>query len=259
MREKTNKYLVAVVNTNPAKPAADYLKKAKSLGCSLILFPESYSEHREVSKLAALARNHQVYILAGINEMSRQRKYKSVFLYSPNGKVKRIHRKTILTNSEIRNGFKEGNSIEVFNSPFGKIGVSICLENWHPETQRILTLKGAEIVFAPSEFGMKRKGEFDFYDNWRDMLKIRAIENVAYVVCCTQAIGEKPLGVVINPEGRVLAERNKEGIITAAISLDKVRKMRKGDYQERIAAKIRFEKRRPELYSRISRKMILVH
>jgi len=244
-----NKYKIAAVNAGPPKATEDYLKKAKALGCKLACFPESYRTDKETPKLAGLAKNYKIHILGGIDEISERKKYKSVFLFFPDGKTKRIHQKTILTDSEIRDGFKRAGRIEVFNSLIGKIGVSICLENWHPETQRVLALKGAEIIFAPSEFGMKQKGEFDFYNNWRDMLKIRAIENLAYVICCTNAVGEKPLGVIINPEGGILTERDKEGVITATIDIGKARKMRKGDYQEKIAAKIRLEKRRPELYS----------
>lgn len=249
-----DKFKVAAVNPDPQKPAKYYLQKVKTMGCQLVCFPESYQKDNDAQKLARLAKTYKLYILAGIDGLSKRKKYKSVFLYFPNGEIKRLHSKTILTNSEIRKGFKVGDRIEVFNSPLGKIGVSICLENWHPETQRTLALKGAEIIFAPSEFGMKKKGEFDFYDNWGDMLKIRAIENLAYVICCTNAIGEKPLGVIIDPEGRILAERNKEGTITATIDINKIRKMRIGDYQEKIAAKIRFEKRRPELYSCLIKK-----
>jgi len=247
------KYKIAAINASPIKPTEDYLKKAKSLGCKLVCFPESYRKDKEVQDLVSLAKNYKVYILVGIDGTNKQKKYKSVFLYFPSGKAKKIHQKTILTNSEIRERFTKGNKIKVFNSPLGKIGVSICLENWHPETQRALALKGAEIIFTPSEFGMKKKREFDFYNNWRDMLKIRAIENLAYVICCTNAVGEKPLGVIIDPEGRILAEKNKEGIITATINLNRVRKMRTGDYQEKIAPKIRFTKRRPELYRRLSK------
>ncbi len=249
-----DKFRVAAINADPAKPTESYLRKVKSLDCKLICFPAYYRRNENLPEMTRLAKAYKTYILAGIDEVNSRSGYKSVFLFFPDGKKRRLHRKTILANFEKKDGFREGKSIKVFASPFGKIGVSICLESWYPETPRILALKGAEIIFAPAGFGMKKGLKFDFYDNWRDMLKIRAIENLAYVICCTNAVGEKPLGVIINPEGRILAERMGEGIVTTTISLKWVRKMKTGDYEERIAAKIRLEKRQPGLYRDLIRK-----
>jgi predicted amidohydrolase len=108
------------------------------------------------------------------------------------------------------------------------VGAALCLENWLPEIPRSLALAGAELLYAPSALGLSVAGRFDYYESWRRMLMVRATENVCYVAACTNALAQKPLAIVVDPDGRVLAERDRPGLISAPVYPEEVRRRRSG-------------------------------
>jgi predicted amidohydrolase len=44
---------------------------------------------------------------------------------------------------------RPGNSIDVIDTEFGRLGIAVCSDFWVPETIRMLALKGAHTVFVP--------------------------------------------------------------------------------------------------------------
>lgn len=44
----------------------------------------------------------------------------------------------------------EDGGLNVFTLPFGRVGIMICYDGWHPEVARILKLKGADIILDPT-------------------------------------------------------------------------------------------------------------
>ena len=63
----------------------------------------------------------------------------------------------------------------VFETSRGRIGVQICWDNLFPEGTRILALKGAEIVFAPTAASQERHG------HWERAVSANAFANNLFV------------------------------------------------------------------------------
>lgn len=115
-----------------------------------------------------------------------------------------------------------GKNIVSLNSPFGKLGLSVCYDLRFPELYRKLLSQGTEIILVPSAF-TATTGEA----HWESLLRARAIENFSYVVAPNQvgvhANGRASWGhsMIIDPWGKILAMQTEgEGIIYAEIDLD---------------------------------------
>ena len=106
--------------------------------------------------------------------------YNSVLVITPSG-LAGVYSKSHVAafafgeNGEGRAGEKlwwsPGQSLEVFPTPVGRIGVEICYDIWFPEVARTLTLKGADLIVNVSA------AVCGFEENWDHMLFARSAEN----------------------------------------------------------------------------------
>ena len=75
----------------------------------------------------------------------------------------------------------------VFDTRLGKIGLSVCFDKAFPEVARILAIKGAEIIVAPTAWRAETRDE---NDNDFQLSKVfalaRAMENMVFYVEATQ-------------------------------------------------------------------------
>ena len=92
-------------------------------------------------------------------------------LYNRQGKIHGIYEKVQLPDAETEQGAVPGNSLPVFETDFGKIGIQICWDSSFPEISRILALNGAEILFCPVW------GYIQGTDEWEFIPRCRAIDN----------------------------------------------------------------------------------
>ncbi len=95
-------------------------------------------------------------------------------------------------------------------------GTMICYDLRFPEMARILRLRGARIlIYQAGWFRGNRK-----YDQWKNLLITRAIENGAYVIGSGQT-GPRFTGhsMVVSPYGEIIAEMGEEQS-TMEIDLD---------------------------------------
>ena len=72
-----------------------------------------------------------------------------------------------------------GNQIVMFDSPFGKIGLSICYDLRFPELYR--AMHGVDMIFVPSAFT-----ETTGRAHWETLLRARAIENQCFIAAPAQ-------------------------------------------------------------------------
>jgi predicted amidohydrolase len=90
---------------------------------------------------------------------------------------------------------------------------------------RAKTLKGAEILFVPSQFPKPRD------DHWEIVLRARAIENQIFVVGVNR-IGGKRLkhfgkSLVIDPAGKIVSKLGgREGVLKAEIDTAEINRIR---------------------------------
>ena len=112
-----------------------------------------------------------------------------------------------------------GDEAVVAETPWGKIGLSVCYDMRFPRLYRALAKKGAFAFTAPSAFT-----ETTGKAHWHVLLRARAIENGAFMIAPAQgglhANGRRTYGhsLIVSPWGEIMAEAGTEpGIVTADI------------------------------------------
>jgi predicted amidohydrolase len=156
--------------------------------------------------------------------------HNSCVAVDPTGKLAAIYRKIHLFDVDIPHGaqFLESDSVTpgqapvLLETPWGRIGLSVCYDLRFPELYRMLAQKGARIVVVPAAFTL-HTGK----DHWHVLLRARAIENQVYLLAPAQfgrhndkrtSYGHS---VIIDPWGTVVAEMSdREGSAVAELDLD---------------------------------------
>ncbi len=118
-------------------PLADY----RALG-------ETIPDGAYFKKLAALAAELKIYLIAGMTEADGDERYNAVVLIGPDGKLIGKYRKQNLGHELGRN--TPGKESSVFATPFGKIGVMICADRTDPKIVRRFCDNGADFLICPS-------------------------------------------------------------------------------------------------------------
>ena len=111
-------------------------------------------------------------------------------------------------------GFAE---IKVFDTDFGRIGAYECGDLYIWEIERVLALKGAEILIDASQMwgASGRTNE--------TLLRARAVDNAVWIACAHWPSSDASLrSLIVDPYGQVMAasEFQKTGIIHVDIDLD---------------------------------------
>jgi predicted amidohydrolase len=254
-------YLAAAVQMTASSSKEENLAKAETFvrlaaerGASLIVLPEVFAwrgpraeEPAQVEtipgpmteRLAALARRHGIYLLAGsfLEKSDEARSYNTSLLLNPDGVILAHYRKIHLFDVDIAGQVrvkesdtkKPGQEVVACQTPLGVFGLSVCYDLRFPELYRDLASKGAEVMFVPSAFTFPTGAA-----HWEPLLRARAIENQAYVIAPNQ-IGKNAHGfadygnsMIIDPWGKVIARAaDKECFITAEIDRDYLEKVRR--------------------------------
>ncbi len=112
------------------------------------------ADGRTVTFLRELALKKKAVIVAPVFEADSGGHFNTAFVIGPDGEIIGRYRKMHIPQLplwEEKAYFKPGDlGFPVFKTPFATIGVQICWDIFFPEGFRILALKGAEIVFAPT-------------------------------------------------------------------------------------------------------------
>ena len=144
--------------------SSEMIEEAAKEGANLIVLPELcnsgyvFDTRREAFDLSEsvpegdtcqewmkLASKFNIHIAAGINERAEDLLYNSSVIIGPKGHVGTF-RKVHLWNEE-NLFFEPGNlGFPVFKTPIGRISSHICYDSWFPESYRLATLQGADIV-----------------------------------------------------------------------------------------------------------------
>lgn len=106
---------------------------------------ETVPDGRSMLAWLELATTHQIYLVAGLNEIDGMQLFNTSVLIGPQGFIGKYH-KAHLWNLE-KLWFTPGNTgFPVFDTPVGRIGMLICWDIWFPEVPRILGQQGADII-----------------------------------------------------------------------------------------------------------------
>jgi nitrilase len=177
--------------------------------------------------LSSTSKKHHIWIVGGTCPMvcKDENKIRSACLvYDDTGtRVARYDKMHLFRFDSTEERHDEARTLEpgedavAVDSPFGRLGFSICYDVRFPELYR--SLGTCDVMFAPSAFTAPTGAA-----HWETLLRARAIENQAYVVAPAQG-GLHPTGrrthghtMVVDPWGKVLAERAEgEGVVLAEV------------------------------------------
>jgi predicted amidohydrolase len=205
----------------------ELLDQAGKSGCRIVCLPEGWATSNTglgMSKVEAntlggsasvmmsqKAKQYEMYIVSGLYSWTGDTMKNVAALYDRQGKIQSVYEKVQLPDAETEQGAVPGNSLPVFSTDFGKIGILICWDYAFPEISRILALKGAEILFCPIA------GDIRGTDVWKITARSRAVDNGVYFV--TSIFDGHSL--IINPAGDILAESGTQGtLLSTTIDLN---------------------------------------
>jgi nitrilase len=125
-------------------------------------------------RLAAIAREHGVRLVTGVNELDRGTLYNSLLYHAPDGSLALHHRKLVPTNHErLVWGQGDGRGLRAIETPLGRLGGLICWENYMPLARFALYESGLELYVASTA---------DDGDAWQATLVHLALESRAFVI-----------------------------------------------------------------------------
>jgi len=230
-----------------------YIEEAIDQDCAIIQFPElsltGYSLKDAVFDVALADDDHILkkikefskhisIVVGGVELNKRYELYNSLF-YFENGSLHSKHRKVYLPTYglfEEKRYFNAGNRFRAFDSKWGRMGMLICEDMWHPTSGMILAQDGASILLVSSA-GVTRGIDADSRPSnirdWEALNHVLALQTTSYMVFSNRVGVEDGLmfwgGSEINdPYGQRLLKANyhQEELVFAEVDLLKLKHAR---------------------------------
>lgn len=195
-----------------------FVTQAKKNHCRVLCFPEAFltgyfpkeaselalsSDCELLKQISELAQEEQIDLLIGFMEKNQNSFFLTHGIFSADGTVQ-FYCKTHLGRLE-EDIFTPGIQLNVFSLSCGlTIGIQLCVETHFPEITQTLSLKGAQVIFAPHAVppiaGDRQK-------IWSKYIPARSYDNRIYMACCNQWNGGC---YVTDPQGDVIASSFQE-------------------------------------------------
>ncbi|PKW18585.1 carbon-nitrogen hydrolase family protein [Saccharopolyspora spinosa] len=203
-----------------------------------------------VETLSRVARDRSCHIIAGLclkHPVIPYLLYNASVLIDAGGEVVGVHNKVHGAFDE-KNYFVRGNSIDVYETKLGRIGMNICYDVRFPEVARVQALKGAELIV--SCWSSFRQPDKQPANNIEMRTAVRAMENQLYFVSCNRSGQEGRRlyyggSAIAGPGGDILARCTGEGEEVVRAELNNKELLAQRAYLPVL------RDRRPELYSAV--------
>ncbi|MHB9134548.1 MAG: nitrilase-related carbon-nitrogen hydrolase [Armatimonadota bacterium] len=103
---------------------------------------------------SALAKGFNIYLMAGTIILPGENGglYNTAYLFGPDGKTIGTQRKLHLFTLE-EEWMDTGHTLQVFDLPFGRVAMPVCMDHTYWETARLAYINGAEILLDPAAGG----------------------------------------------------------------------------------------------------------
>ena len=199
-----------------------------------------------IGELSSMAMQTNVDLLVGFMEKSNAQYFLTHGIFRADGTVE-FYRKTHLGQRE-KQVFSPGNELKVFPLSCGlQAGLQLCVETHFPEISQTLSLRGAEVLFAPHAVPMPVEKRMSV---WKKILPARGYDNRVYIASCNMW-DEKRFGggcLVCDPNGEVIAEfcENRSALLPFEIDEDALRLFRTDSAS--LSHRYYPRDRRPEIY-----------
>ena len=227
IKQKTDFILTPEVSSKISLNKKKLMKVSKSMKKDIYL-----------KEMRQLAKKYKKWVLIGslILKINNKLVNRSV-LISASGKINCYYDKIHMYDAKLSlkekynesKIFQAGKKIKIAKLPWGKLGLSICYDLRFPMMYKKMSKAGSSFISVPSAFT-----ETTGKKHWHTLLRARAIENFSYIFAPGQAgkhcNGRKTYGhsLIVSPDGVILKElQKKEGVITANVYPDVVKKLRK--------------------------------
>ncbi len=238
-----------------------YIREAAAKGADFVLTPEltnglsssrahqrSVFRHEEEDETLAALRNEAksagIWLLVGslglLTHDADGRFANRSFLIAPDGRIvaryDKIHMFDVnVSATEVyreSEGYRPGAKAVVAETPFAKVGMTVCYDVRFPALYRRLAQGGAQIITVPAAFN-----HITGAAHWETLLRARAIETGCFVLAPAQTgfhpetngKGRKTHGhsLAIAPWGEILADAGTEpGVTLVDLDLGEVEKAR---------------------------------
>ena len=220
-----------------------WIEEAAARGSDLILLPELWASGYDLEnwvryasplgegafkRVSTLARNYQISIGCSLLEAKDGNAYNTFALYGSDGETwgvyRKIHRFRLLQEEK---WLKAGDRLVLAQTPWGRVGLSICYDLRFPEMFRPYFEARARLILIVAEWPERRVA------HWKKLLQARAIENQAFFagvnkVGYSQGVKLGGCSTVVDPWGVPLAEvMDEEALLTTEIDLVEADKARR--------------------------------
>ena len=197
--------------------------------------------------LGKLARELKVVIIASLFERRASGVYhNTAAILNADGAIQGLYRKMHIPDDPLyfeKYYFTPGDlGFRNFETPFGRVGVLVCWDQWYPEAARITALGGADILFYPTAIGWHPSEKAQYgaaqLDAWRTIQRSHAIANGVYVAAVNRVgyEGTPEQGLefwgssfVADPFGQLIAEAStdQEEILVAEFDARRAEEVRR--------------------------------
>jgi N-carbamoylputrescine amidase len=176
-----------------------------------------------LQQFKAFSKKSSSVLITPFFESSGESYYNSAAVFD-NGTLLGVYRKMHVQNIPLYREqfyFSPGeNGFPVFETSRGRIGIQICWDNLFPEGSRILALKGADIIFAPTASSVNS------HNLWERAITTNAFANNIFIFRVNRVGQEEGISFYgrsfcANPWGETASELagSKDAIVLAEIDL----------------------------------------
>ncbi len=233
------------------REAGRLIKEAVNMGAKLVILPENFAlmgQHltdnvnsREkpgagpiqdfLSKQAA---DHGIWLVGGTLPLVAHDPFKyraACLLFNDTGECVARYDKIHLFDVSVTpheqycesETIEAGKEVVVVDTPYGRLGLSVCYDLRFPELFRCMLSQGVELIACPSAFtAVTGKA------HWELLVRTRAVENLSYVIAANQGgyhlNGRETHGhsMIVDPWGLMLNHlRRSAGVVYAELDREK--------------------------------------
>ncbi len=242
--------------------ARGFVEQAARTGARVAVFPELFTlgftmapepfaealPGPTTEAVGALAREFGLYVIGSAVEAHAPHPRNAAFVTAPDGSLLATYRKLHpFTYGEEHQHYTGGEDCPLFELDGIPCGLQICYDLRFPEPFRTLAVQGAEVIFVPANWPVRR------ISAWSTLLAARAIESQS-ALCGVNRVGRDGVGLdypgksaIHDCFGEVIASGDAtEGLTVGDIDLTQLRAWR-----QRFPA---LQDRRPKIYAALDRK-----